>query len=176
MITSMFLLATFAATGPVHKTQNGPMIPDFGQVYKIDDLQVPLDKVSAQKVLFDIYKAPEKPGDLNRRIEGIARFLNMHALHGMDIKKIQIAVVLHGSATRDGLKSTVYKKKYGIENPNLALIQALSQNGVKFYQCGQSAYYHGYNAKDYLAPVRMSLSAMTMLVELQQRGYAIIPW
>ncbi|MDQ7048878.1 MAG: DsrE family protein [Enterobacterales bacterium] len=95
------------------------------------------------KVLFDISKAADDKTKLNKNIESVARFINMHVLNGVKLENIEIAVVLHGKATRDGLNHKAYQKRYSNNNPTLDLIHQLRAKGVSFYQCGQSAYFQG---------------------------------
>ena len=154
----------------------GPVFTDYGPVFKITDLTTPVAKDFKYKLLYDIGKAADSEDKLNKGIESVARFINMHVMHGTKIEDIEIAVVLHGKATRDGLTHKAYEDKYLLENPTLDLIEQLSAKGVKFYQCGQSAYYQKITAKDLSPQVSMSLSAMTMLAELQADGFQIIPW
>jgi len=153
-----------------------PVFTDYGAVYHITDLNVPLKENFHYKVLFDISTGPESEGQLNKNIESVARFINMHVMHGVKLENIDIAVVLHGEATKAGLTNKAYQQRYLEDNPSLDLIQKLHAKGVKFYQCGQSAYYQKVKTKDLSKEVRMALSAMTMLTELQSEGYRIIPW
>jgi len=157
-------------------TVKSPVFKDYGPVYKINDLNVPLAKDFKYKVLFDISKGPESEDEVNRNIESVARFINMHVMHGVKIENIDIAVILHGRATRDGLNNQSYEERYLTKNPTLDLINQLHGKGVKFYQCGQSAYYQKIKTKDLNKNVGMALSAMTMLTELQAAGYQLIPW
>lgn len=171
-ITTMLLnLPTVADTAT-----KGPVFKDYGAVYEITDLTVPLTKDFRYKVLFDIYKGPESDDKINRNIESVARFINMHVRHGVELKNIDIAVILHGRATRAGLTNKAYEQRYLVKNPTLDLIAQLEAKGVKFYQCGQSAYYQNITTNDLSTHVGMALSAMTMLTELQTQGYQLIPW
>ena len=154
----------------------GPVFTDYGPVFEIKDLSVPLKKDFLYKVLFDISKAADTKDQHNRNIESVARFINMHVKHGVKLENIDIAVILHGHATRDGLNHKAYEERHLFKNPTLDLIEKLKAKGVNFYQCGQSAYYQDVSASDLAPEVGMALSAMTMLTELQADGYQLIPW
>ena len=154
----------------------GPIFKDYGPVYNIKDLTVPLKSNFKYKVLFDISKGPDENDSLNRPIESVARFINMHVLHGVKLQDIDIAVVLHGKASRAGLNHEAYEQRYLVNNPNIDLINKLAAKGVKFYQCGQSAYYQQIKTSDLIPEVGMALSALTMLTQLQTDGYQLIPW
>ena len=47
--------------------------------------------------------------------------------------------------------------------------------GVAFYACGQSLVFGGIPKSDLASPVKVALSAMTMMAVLQSDGYALIP-
>ena len=175
-LVNLLLTNETLAESTVKTPIKGPVFKDYGPVHKITDLAVPLKKNFKYKVLFDISKTSETENQLNRNMESVARFINMHVMHGTKLENIDIAVVLHGRATRDGLNNKAYESKYSVSNPTLDLIQQLSSKGVKFYQCGQSAYFQQVYAKDLTKDVKIALSALTMLTELQAEGYQLIPW
>ncbi len=176
LIVALLLIVSFSLTAKELTPTKGPVFTDYGPVHKITDLTVPLKKDFKYKVLFDISKTAESEDQINRNIESVARFINMHVMHGTKLENFEIAVVLHGKATRDGLNHKAYEERYLFKNPSLDLIQQLSAKGVKFYQCGQSAYFQQVYTKDLAKDVGMALSALTMLTELQTEGYQLIPW
>ena len=65
--------------------------------------------------------------------------------------------------------------RYGSDNPNLDLLMKLHEVGVAFYACGQSMGFSGISKSDLAPPVKVALSAMTMMTVLQSAGYALIP-
>jgi intracellular sulfur oxidation DsrE/DsrF family protein len=61
-----------------------------------------------------------------------------------------------------------------MDNPTLPRLQALADAGVDLYLCGQSAGFRGLTMDKVGAPVKLSLSAMTMETILQNDGYRVI--
>lgn len=173
MINILVLL--FSCSLSAKQATKGPVFNDYGPVFKIENRDVPLVKDTHYQIVFDVSKASSEPDKLNRRIESVARFINMHAMNGVSLDNMDIAVVLHGKATRDGLNHSAYKQRHKTINPTLDLIEQLSVKGVKFYQCGQSAEFYGIQKSEYIKPVKIALSAMTMLFQLQAEGYQILP-
>ena len=157
------------------KLQKAPILTDFGPVYAVKHKETPLPKNYIYKAVFDVTTTASDPIDHSRRLESVARFINMHALNGVPLDKMDIAVVIHGKAAKDSLVNSAYQLKYEVDNPNKEMIEQLHSSGVKFYICGQTAVFLGYERKDLLAPVEISLSAMTQLVILQNEGYALLP-
>ncbi len=152
----------------------GPLIPDYGRIATIDsDLEIPSDLIL--QLAFDV--STGSGGSLNRSLDSVARFLNMHVEAGVSPERLQPVVVIHGSAAFDALKATRYDAQYsGETNPNAGLIAALLANGVKIYLCGQSAAARGIDKSDLLPGVKLALSAMTVHAMLQQQGYSLNPF
>ena len=107
-------------------------------------------------------------------ISSLHRYLNMHVKNGVKESNISLAFVLHGASTKDALTNEAYKKKYGIENPNIDLIKTLSEHGVDMYICGQSAAYEGISKSELLPEIKLALSAMSVLTIYQSEGYSLI--
>lgn len=152
----------------------GPVIEAYGPVYAVPEGSFNLDPNQHYKVLMDVGKGPEDPAALNRSIESAARFLNMNARNGISSNKLELAVVLHGSAGRAALSDQAHAEHFGVPNGNKALMDALSQAGVAIYICGQTAAHRGFEPDQLLPQVTLAVSAMTVHVRLQQEGYRAI--
>jgi len=87
---------------------------------------------------------------------------------------MKVALVMHGKAAKDALSNTAYKKQFGIDNPNAALITALRKADVDIFVCGQSYKSRNLPIKGISKDVKLSLSALTALIEYQENGYNII--
>ncbi|MCP4272406.1 MAG: DsrE family protein [Gammaproteobacteria bacterium] len=157
------------------KSQKAPVLTDYGPVYAIKDRDTPLPINYTYRAVFDVTTTASEPQDHSRRLESVARFLNMHALNGVTLENMQLAVVIHGKAVKDILNNTAYQKKFQVDNPNQQLIEQLHEKGVKFYVCGQTTAFLDYKRMDILPAIEVSLSAMTQLVILQDNGYALLP-
>jgi len=172
------LAAMLFLAGQVNAAEalTGPVIEAFGPVYPVDEGAFNLKQDTRYKVSMDVSATEDFSGDLNRRLESAARFLNMHARNGIDPKNIELAIVVHGSASKDLLKDAVYEARFDEPNPNTPLLAALREAGVTIYLCGQTAAYRGLAAEDLNPAVSLTLSAMTAHVRLQSEGYTLIPF
>lgn len=168
------LVSTHLLAEPLNATK-GPVFTDYGPVFKVPDSDIELVKGFKYKVLFDVAKGAEETFNLNRRIESVARFINMHVLNGVALTDMDIAVVLHGSATRDVFTQKAYQERFLDNNPSLNMIEQLHAKGVKFYLCGQSLYFQQGKKSDLAPQVNLALSAMTISTMLRAEGYALIP-
>jgi intracellular sulfur oxidation DsrE/DsrF family protein len=160
--------------GQGNKSKSGPIIENYGKVYEIENFQLNLQKDKEYKVIFDIYTNTKKEGLVNPLINTVARYLNMHGQNGILAKNMKVAFVLHGAAAKDALSNKAYKEQFGIENPNAPLISALRTANVDIFVCGQSYKSRGFPIKGIAKDVKLSLSALTALVEYQENGYKII--
>ncbi|UTW53990.1 DsrE family protein [Kordiimonas sp. SCSIO 12610] len=156
------------------KFKTGPLITDYGPVARVKGAMAIPDGTKF-KVSFDLTKQADA-GTINRKLESVARFLNMHVANGVPAKDIELALVVHGSAVFDFVNDEKYGDKNGQSNSNKSLISELQKHNVKIYICGQSATYQGVNVDDLLPDVKMSLSAMTAHALLQQMGFTINPF
>lgn len=176
-LLSIAVLAAMPATAAVQAlapSSTGPVIEGFGPVYDVPDpdFATPLD--AEYRVAFEVASAPEDTTLVNPSIESLARFLNMHARAGVPVQRIHLALVLHGTAGKDALDNEAFRERYGHDNPNLPLLQALADAGVEIVLCGQTALHRGLPREQLAAPVATALSAMTALVAYQARGYTLL--
>lgn len=152
----------------------GPVFPDFGNIADVDS-QLAIPEGTIFKVVFDV-AAAAKPGALNRTLDSAARFINMHVEAGVPLDNIFVAVVVHGPASQDTTTDSFYKARHDKANASADPISALTDKGVKIYQCGQSAAFFGIANEDLAPGVTMALSAMTAHALLQQQGYTLNPF
>lgn len=169
-VVGLALCAGAAARADEAVFTTGPLIAHYGPVAEIEGAAaIPAD--AAFRVAFDVGETSGE-GVLNRRFESVARFLNMHAAAGVPAENMSLALVVHGQASRD----LVVSADPDAPNPNVALIEALSEAGVDVYLCGQSAAYHGIDPETLAPGVTVSLSAMTAHALLQADGYTLNPF
>ena len=176
-VTPYFLLAVLVLTAG-HRTtaepETGPVLKSFGPVYTVSDPAHLDDPSSGLRGIFDVGKSPEDPSAVNPRIETVARFLNLHAEAGFPRERLDAILVLHGASTKDALTTAAYRQRHGVDNPNLPLLRDLRDAGVEIYLCGQSAAYRKLEREEIAAPVQRALSAMTVLLQAQAKGYGLI--
>ncbi|WP_243641746.1 DsrE family protein [Maribacter algicola] len=153
---------------------SGPIITDFGQVWKIENQDYTLDTSKTFKAVFDIMTSPDDLNQVNPSIETAARFLNMHGQNGIPLEQLKVALVVHNKASKDVISSDAYQKKFGTKNPNEALLKALMAANADVIFCGQSSVSRGVPKEELIDGVQLSLSAMTALIQLQDDNYRLI--
>lgn len=172
----LFLLSTLVAgiDGVAQQETTGPVIQGYGAVWDIPEATYATDTAKTFRVVFDVMNSPEDPSALNPWIETAARFLNMHARSGVPPEALKAALVVHNQASTDLLADPFYENRFGVPNPNGPLLKELMDFGVEVIFCGQSSRARKVPIAQTLPGVRVSLSAMTALIQLQDAGYRLI--
>ncbi len=176
LLTAALLLAVPAAAqqADLSAFQPGPVFAEFGPHAPVEGVkQFPADTEFA--IAFDVAK-PAEEGARNRGFESAARFINMHAAHGVDPDNIRIAVVVHGKAVLDLITEEARAGREMPANASGAMVSAMLEHGVRYIVCGQSAAAYGVTKDDLIDGVELNLSAMTAHAQLQQRGYTVNPF
>lgn len=174
LAAALLLPAASAAQSPLATLEDGPVIRGYGAVYPVADPDFATPVEGPFRVVFDVAQGAESTDAVNARINTVARYLNMHAQAGVDPARMEVALVLHGSAGKDALTDAGYRERHGTANPNGELLRLLMDAGVKVVLCGQTAIHRGLPARELEPGVEMALSAMTALVALQAEGYGLV--
>ncbi len=152
----------------------GNVISDFGKTYEVNNPDFKTDTTAIFKVVFDVAKAPENPSLRNPYIETMARFLNMQEKAGVPATNMHIRAAIHGQAAYGMLTNELYKEKFGVDNPNIELLEALKEANVSLILCGQTAGARNITKERRLEMIDVGLSAMTVLSQSQMEGYTLI--
>ncbi len=153
-----------------------PVIQGYGGAWDLPNAEVQPLKGRTYKVLFDLSRPAQKPDEPMQGLEHMARTFNVFATRGVPPKNLKVVGVFHGQAAYAAMSNDVYKAKFGVDNPNLKLIEELKAAGANFYLCGQSLHALNFNEKDMAPQVKLATSAMIVLVTYQNDGYALMPF
>ncbi len=173
-LTSVLAVVLISAPLLADEPSLGPAIDGYGPTYPINDRDVALEEGFVYRVAFDVATYSDDVTSLNTGLVSVARFLNMHARNGVALKDMDVAIVVHGPALKNVLNDDAYQARYNADNPNLELVMKLHNAGVRFYVCGQSMAFGGIEKSELTPPMKVALSAMTMLTVLQSEGHAVL--
>lgn len=109
--------------------------------------------------------------EISEGLAEVGRIINLHIASGIPKNKLDVVVVVHGPALYALHTNEVYKKKWGIDNPNIVLINELMKNGVKFIACGQAMNFFDVKQEEMVPNIKISLTAQTVLSNYQLKGY-----
>lgn len=156
-------------------TQSGPLIQSAGQSVKVDDATFGIPEGHVFKAVYVIDRADTTGA--NQQLTTIARFLNLHARHGVANERLFAAAVVHGSGWMSLLSDSAYGARFGGKpNPSKRLVEELLANNVQLVLCGQTAGFRGVKREELLPGVQLGISAMTALNVFQTQGYQFNPW
>ncbi|HYW04049.1 MAG TPA: DsrE family protein [Gammaproteobacteria bacterium] len=174
---SLALLAACGLSGTAFAAGNGwtyPAIKGYGPVHPLPDAAVQPSKHKVYKAFFDVTKGTSDPSKPNPGFDHVARAVNVFASAGVPLKHLHFVAVAHGPATPAVLNNAEYKKKFGVDNPNIKMISELKKAGVKVEVCGQALadnhFEHAWVNKD----VIVTLSALSDAVIYGNKGYAFV--
>lgn len=109
--------------------------------------------------------------DVNAGLGEVARLINLHEASGIPHKNMHVVVVVHGGALYALLNNAAYKKKYGVDNPNIALIKELQHYGANIIVCGQAMTFLQLEKEDLVPGIKQALTAQTVLPSYQLKNY-----
>lgn len=153
-----------------------PAIQGAGQIHPLpQSTTYQPDRKTTYKVVFGLTKAADKPDQINPALERVARTVNLYVSVGVPLNHLKFTAVAYGPATPIALDNAHYRKQYGVANPNLPVIEKLRKAGVDIAVCGQAVAEHHYQYDWIDSHVTLVLSALTTIIDLQQKGYALVP-
>jgi intracellular sulfur oxidation DsrE/DsrF family protein len=155
------------------QTPANPIIKDYGTINKIDGLGNNDDKID-YKIVIDLKASNDDYKSVNKGLNNVARMLNLHGVAGVPKEKLHVAVAVHYTATPIILDNDGYQKKYGVDNPNLGLINQLKEAGVELYVCGQSLVARKYDFENVNPQVEIGHSMLTVVSEKMMKGYQLL--
>lgn len=171
LITSViFLLLTFQLNA---QNKSYPLITDYGAV-EVIDFKVELPNPSAQyKLISEMYARQEDKKELYGMLDYSARIVNAHVAAGIPKHNIKLAVVVFSGATPIILNNEEYKKRFGVDNPNIELLDKLVNAGVEVIVCGQSMVKQNIRPEQVHKGVQQAFSRITATSTLINQGYSI---
>lgn len=167
------LLAVFAALAtPASGQGSDAVLKKYGTIAPVPNPSFAGDKSVEYKVLWDVSGAPAKPDSMPAGIARPANFLALADANGLDRKKVHLAIIVSGGAIQSVMTNEAYRAATGVDNPNVALLQAMADAGVQIIACGQAL--NGRKiARDQVLPfVKVATSATFARATLHAQGYA----
>lgn len=149
-----------------------PVIKNYGTIYNVPFAVEKPDPSMKYKVLVDIKTENDKPELVSEYLDNVARMVNLHALGGVPAKNLDVIVIIHGPAVLTTMNNETYHQKFGVDNPNLPLITALSNAGVRLFVCGQTLFKKNINYQTIAPEIKVALSALTTITTYSLKGYA----
>jgi intracellular sulfur oxidation DsrE/DsrF family protein len=165
------MLALAAVAAPAAAQTGEALLKSVASFTPVKNPTFPVPAGDVYKAVWDINAGAEKPSDVDPRFKDVATFLVMSDDAGIPRKNVKLAMVVHGNSAKALLQNDAYKAMTGVDNPNIALLEALNAVGVQVIICGQSIPNRKLPADKLLSFVKVSLSATFAHVTLHSQGY-----
>lgn len=175
VLTVAVAASATGGTGVADVAATAPAIVSAGAIHAVPAAAYQPNPTATYKVVFNLTRGAAQPARINPGLEHVARAVNLYAHAGVPLKQLKFVAIASGAATASVLLDARYRQQFGVSNPNLPVIAELRKAGVEVAVCGQAIAEHHY-ADDWVDPrVTVALAALTTAIELQQKGYALVP-
>jgi intracellular sulfur oxidation DsrE/DsrF family protein len=155
------------------QTKLNPVIKDYGTMFDVPFAKDKPDPSKEYKIIVEAGVPLEKPEELYAPFEHISRMYNLHAYCGVPQQNLFVEVVVFGpTAVSVVLSNEAYKKKFGVDNPNLKVIEEMTKAGIKVHACGQSISFAGIDPATVNPNIDVVVSRFTTVSDRQMKGYA----
>lgn len=151
-----------------------PVVKGYGGIYAIPEATVLPDPMIPYKMVVDVASGSQHPDSLSVGFHRVARMLNLMAVGGVPADQLEVVLAIHANATYGIMEDEAYQQKYGTNNPNLGIIKALKEAGVRLTVCGQSLIAREVPFKSVTPEVEVATSMLTTVAMYQMQGYGLI--
>ncbi len=148
-----------------------PVIRGYGGVHPRPDLAGPPPDVD-YRVIADVVHGSRDPRRVAGSLVRLARLVNLMGYGKVPRGDVHIAAVIEGRAGFAALSNAAYRKRFHVDNPNLALLGELERAGVKLMVCSQALAENGLRDGDVAPGIEITLSALTDFALYGARGYS----
>jgi intracellular sulfur oxidation DsrE/DsrF family protein len=151
-----------------------PIIPAADGYVPIPHAAVMPEKARIYRAIYDATRAPALPTELVPALNMAGSELNVLGATGVPIDRARFVVVFHGDAMGGILDPTHYRARFGVDNPNLAVLAGLRRAGVELFVCGQNLASERIDPRWLSPDVRVASDALIVLMTYQAEGYALM--
>jgi intracellular sulfur oxidation DsrE/DsrF family protein len=175
---SIVIIATLLAAHPSTAAQWGvpkaPVIPEADGYVVIPGAAVQPQLSRTYRAVFDATRAADTPTQLVPALNMAGSELNALGVAGALPSHAKFVVVFHGAAIDGILKDAEYKAKFRVSNPNLKVLAAMKQAGVRLFVCGQNLAFAKIDPGTLDPSVTVASDALIVLMTYENDGYAVL--
>jgi intracellular sulfur oxidation DsrE/DsrF family protein len=151
-----------------------PVIPAADGFVAIPGAAIPPDREATYRAIFDATQGAAKPSQLVPAVNMVGSELNALGAAGVSLGHAKFVVVFHGAAMSGLLDDAHYRSRFGVPNPNLAVLGRLAKSGVELFVCGQNVAADKLDPRTLAPEVRIASDALIVLMTYQGKGYALL--
>jgi intracellular sulfur oxidation DsrE/DsrF family protein len=156
------------------QTSSSPIIPEADGFFILPGAALQPDKNHIYKAVYNATAMPDSPEKILPALNMAGSELNALGVYGIPVSHAKFAIVFHGDAVYGILDNNHYKQKFGMDNPNLNVLNELKKNGVELFVCGQNLLSENIDLKTISIDVSIASDALIVLMTYQNNGYALM--
>ncbi|NVK48251.1 MAG: DsrE family protein [Cyclobacteriaceae bacterium] len=168
------LISLFVLQASLAQEKVFPIIEGYGAIEVIPFEVEKVDTSISYKILTEMYYSSDKKDEVYGLLDYSARMVNAFAYAGIPSEKVDMAMVIFSGAMFTVLSHEEYQKRFGMDNPNLEVIQKLTEAGVKIYVCGQSMMKQNLTPELIQPGLTIASSRIVATAELLHKGYLLM--
>lgn len=149
----------------IQKEGAGPNVPV---------ITFPASKDLVYRVAWHATVGPENPAELAAAFRAPANFLWMAGREQVPRRNIQLALIVHGTATQSLMRNEAYRALRGADNASIPLLTALHEAGVQIIVCGVALVNRNVPRESLLPFVTIAHTAGMAHATLAAQGYTVI--
>jgi len=156
------------------QTQTEVTLPvkDFGKVFNVPFAEDRPDSTMHYKIVFEASQPIDSFAKLYEPLDHVARMYNLHIYGGVPKKNLDVVLVIAGFGIPAVMNNEAYKKKYGVDNPNLKVIEEMKAAGIKIVGCSQAMMKNSIDPSEVNPIITPIFSRFTTVSSYQLKGYA----
>jgi intracellular sulfur oxidation DsrE/DsrF family protein len=170
----LLILSPIASDTASWPAPRAPVIPAADGYAAIPGAPLRPGHTHVYRAIFDATLAASKPDRLIPALNMAGSELNALGVEKVRLANAKFVVVFHGEALAGLLDDAHYRSRFGVPNPNLAVLSQLKKAGVKLYACGQNLIAENIDPAILSPDVQVASDALLVLMVFQNRGYALM--
>jgi len=151
-----------------------PEIPAADGFIVIPGAAVAPDRSHTYRAIFDATQAANQPTQILPALNMAGSELNAFRVAHVPRANVKFVVVFHGAALDGILDEAHYRAKFGIENPNLPVLEQFKAAGAELFVCGQNLAAEHIDPPTLSPAVTVASDALIVLMTYQNHGYALL--
>lgn len=151
-----------------------PAVRDGTGYVEIPGAAVAIDPAHAYKVIVDGINAAPTPTAVLPALGRASLMANAFEVAHVPAASRKIVLIFHGPAVDGLLRNEDYRMKFGVDNPNLKVIEQLVAAGAELFVCGQHMANHKLGMEKLAPGIKLATAASIVLVAYQNAGYAVL--
>lgn len=176
ILLTAIALITAVQVASAWPAPQSPAIPEASGYVSIPGAAFTPETGKVYRAVFDATRGAGKPTELLPAIDMAASELNALAVEGVPLAHAKFALVFHGRAIDGILDDVHYRAKFGVRNPNLAVLLKMKDQGVALFVSGQNLVADDIDPLSLTSDVKVASDALLALMELESQGYTLLSY